>query len=134
MLHLALTVLIAASADDVPGNLVNARVQTHSAAAGLPAVFRSLAGAAGPAWIGYAAPSNGNHQMCCYRSTDSIGKARPGCDIENEAAYSIQDDRDGYPVSGASDFLVLLRVEQGRVNRIRMLSRGCGIDAGGLPL
>src|SRR5688572_22121979 len=129
MLHLALSVLMAATADDVPANLVNARVQTHSAAAGLPVVFRSLAGAAGPAWIGYAAPSNGNHQMCCYRSTDSpvhtwrdedpnlpwraIGKAAPGCNIENEAAYSIQGDRDGYPGSGASDFLVLLRVEQG---------------------
>jgi hypothetical protein len=150
MLQLALSVLMAVTADDMPANLVNARVQTHSAAPGLPAVFRSLAAAAGPAWIGYAAPSNGNHQMCCYRSTDApvstwrdenpnrpwrdIGKAAPGCNIENEAAYSIHGDSDDFPLRGASDFLVLLRVEQGRVNRIRMLSRGCGIDVGGLPL
>ena len=133
MLHLALSVLMAASADDVPSNLVNTKVQTHSAASGLPAVFAPLARSKGPAWIGYAAPVTGSQQMCCYRSTDDIGRAAPGCNVENDGAYSIRGASDARPIAGATDFIVLFRVEGGRVDRIRSLSRGCGIDVGGLP-
>jgi HEAT repeats len=132
MLALALPLmLLAGSADDVPARLVDARLQSHSAAAGLPGVFRPLAREAGPAWIGYAVPVMGRHQMCCYRSMDAIGKATPGCRLEGEGAYTINNGDDA-SWEEAPDFLVLVRVEDGRVDRIRSLSRGCGIDAGGL--
>jgi hypothetical protein len=134
MLDLALSLLLlAASIDDAPVPLANARVQTHSAAPGLQAVFRPLARETGPAWIGYAVPVMGRHQMCCYRSTDDIGTATPGCNVENEGAYSINGASDARPWENAPDFLVLFRVENGRVERIRSLSRGCGIDVGGRP-
>jgi len=150
MLNLALPVLLLVlSTDDTPANLANARVKTHSASSGLDAVFRPLAREAGPAWIGYAAPVNGRHQMCCYRSTDApgstwrdenpnfswrdIGKAVPGCNVEDEGAYSINGASDARPWENAPDFIVLFRVENGRVERIRSLSRGCGIDVGGRP-
>jgi hypothetical protein len=133
MLALALSLLLAGSADEIPANLVNARVQTHSAASGLPAVFGPLAREAGPAWIGYAVPVMGRHQMCCYRSTDAIRTATPGCKLENEGAYTINADSDAGSWETAPDFLVLFRVENGRVDRIRSMSRGCGIDVGGRP-
>lgn len=133
MLTVALSLLLAGSADEIPANLVNARVQTHSAASGLQGVFRPLARAAGPAWIGYAVPVMGRHQMCCYRSTDEIGKSTPGCTLESEGAYTISGDSDAGAWEHAPDFLVLFRVENGRVDQIRSLSRGCGIDVGGRP-
>jgi hypothetical protein len=132
MLTLALSLLLAGPADEIPANLAHARVQTHSAASGLQAVFRPLAREAGPAWIGYAVPVMGRHQMCCYRSMDAIGTSTPGCRLESEGAYTINHDDSG-EWQGAADFLVLFRVENGRVDRIRSLSRGCGIDVGGRP-
>jgi hypothetical protein len=142
--------LLAGSADDPPAPLAHARLLTHSAAgSGLKATFGALARDAGPAWIGYAVPVMGRHQMCCYRSTEvpvstwgdenpilsrrDIGTVAPGCRLENEGSYSIGDGGDTRPWEDATDFLVLFRVEGGRVERMRMLSRGCGMDAGGLP-
>ena len=125
--------LLAASADEAPTNLAHARVQTHSASSGLQAAFRPLAREAGPAWIGYAVPVMGRHQTCCYRSTDEIGAATPGCNVENEGAYTIHGAGDARSWDQAPDFLVLFRVENGHVDRIRSLSRGCGLDVGGLP-
>src|SRR5688572_12845530 len=93
MLTLALPLLLlAGSEDEIPANLVNARVRTHSAAAGLPAVFGPLAREARPAWIGYAVPVMGRHQMCCYRSMDGIGKGTPGCRLESEGAYTVNNN------------------------------------------
>src|SRR5687767_8317372 len=136
MLHLLSVLLLAAAADDVPASVTNARVQTHSAASGLQAVFAPLARQAGPAWIGYAVPLMGRHQMCCYRSTEEIGRVTPGCRVENEGAYTFNNDGDGdTPLSAVdSDFVVLFRIEDGRIDRIRTLSRGCGVDFGGKPL
>src|SRR5688572_7307377 len=134
MLHLPLSLLlVAAAADDVPAGVTNARVRTHSAASGLQAVFAPLAREAGPAWIGYAVPMTGRHEMCCYRSTDAIGRSNPGCRVENEGAYTFNSDS-GAAWSGGSDFLVLFRIEEGRIDRIRTLSRGCPVDFGGKPL
>ena len=134
MLTLAVPLLLlAGSADDTPANLVNARVQTHSAASGLQGVFRPLARETGPAWIGYAVPVMGRHQMCCYRSMHEIGTATQGCNVEDEGAYTIHGSDDAKSWEHAPDFLVLFRVENGRVDRIRSLSRGCGLDVGGRP-
>jgi HEAT repeat protein len=134
MLTLALALLlVAGSGDETPAHLVNARVQTHSAASGLAAAFRPLAREAGPAWIGYAVPVMGRHQMCCHHSMDEIGTATPGCNVEHEGAYTIHGSDDVKSWEHAPDFLVLFRVENGRVDRIRSLSRGCGLDVGGLP-
>lgn len=136
MLALAVSLLLlAGSADDPPAHLTHARLLAHSAAgAGLKATFAALERDAGPAWIGYAVPAQGRHQMCCYRSTEEIGMGAPGCRLENEGSYSIGDDGGDRSLEDAADVLVLFRVEGGRVGRMRMLSRGCGIDAGGLPL
>jgi HEAT repeats len=125
--------LLAGSADEVPSNLTNARLQTHSAASGLEAAFRPLAREAGPAWIAYAVPVRGRHQMCCYRTMDAIRTTAPGCYLESEGAYTINVDADPRQWEHAPDFLVLFRVEDGRVDSIRSLSRGCGIDTGGRP-
>ena len=133
MLALGLSLLLlAVTADAPPASLVHARLQTHSAEGGVQATFATLARDAAPAWIGYAVPAVGRHQMCCFRSTDDVDMAKSGCRLENEGSFSISGDDAG--AESAPDFVVLFRVEGGRVHRIRMLSRGCGIDAGGLPL
>jgi hypothetical protein len=134
MFALALSLLILAGpADAPPAGLVHARLQTHAAAPGLAATFRGLVRDSGPAWIGYAVPVAGRHQMCCFRTTEDVDTTAGGCRLENEGSYTIGSNGTR-TWEDASDFIILFRAEGGRVERIRMLSRGCGIDAGGLPL
>jgi hypothetical protein len=121
-----------------PDRLANAKPEVRSAAGGLGKTVHGLAaGRAEPAWLGYAAPVRGRHQMCCYGSLDRIRIFPCGgrCFLE-------QEDRSGTLVNSGddectdlgpdSDFLVLLRIERGEVRRIRALSRDCALDAGGL--
>lgn len=123
--------LAAAQVATVPPHLIGGSVHRHSAASGLEAVIRPLM-AKGPAWIGYAVPAAGDHQMCCYRSMDEIGSAHPGCRLESDGAFTV---RSGEPVRLEESGMVvmLLRVDGGRVERLRTLSYDCGIDVGGLP-
>jgi hypothetical protein len=99
-----------------PKLLVNAQVDTRSAAAGLEAAFRAaVAAQPQPAWIAYSVPSV---------------RAFMGCDYV----------RDGWNQPGVIHLeppdhaVILFRVDQGAVERIRTLSPDCEIDAGNLPL
>jgi hypothetical protein len=121
--------------------LVNAKLETRSAAGGLAAAFRSAVSAqATPAWIGYAVPAvPGRHQMCCY---DYVGRGREVmgggcCHLEGESGgvdIRTGDDREKkatVPLEGPHVILVFFRVEKQAVRKIRMFSEECQIDAGG---
>jgi hypothetical protein len=116
----------------VPPGFVNAKAATHSAAPGLRPVFDAAA-RSGPAWIGYAVPARGRHQMCCHRSVDAIGKAATGCALEGrDGTFNIGDGDGAW--AGSTELVVLYRVSGGAVERVRMQSAGCAADFGGLPL
>jgi len=128
-----------AATADVPAHLVNARVETRSAAGGLEPAFRAaVAAARAPVWIAYEVPTEGRHQMCCWHSTDSVGIGCPGCRLEDHGSFTVgdRDHRSDRTLSleGDDTILVLFRAEQGRVGRIRSYSSGCALDAGGLSV
>jgi len=128
-----------AATTDAPSRLVNARVETRSAAGGLEPAFRAaVAAARAPAWIGYAVPTEGRHQMCCWDSTDEVVLGCPGCRLEGRGSFSVRGDRDRsdrtLSLEGDETILVLFRAEQGRLDRIRTYSSGCALDAGGLSV
>jgi len=121
-----------------PDRLANAKLEVRSAGEGLSKTVRGLAaGRAKAAWLGYAVPVLGRHQMCCYGSLDRFHRlpCAGRCFLEEEDRSSTlvnsSDDECTDP-SPDSDFLVLLRIERGEVRRIRALSRDCALDAGGL--
>jgi hypothetical protein len=99
-----------------PKLLVNAKLDTRSAAAGLEQTFRPLVTAQPqPAWIAYSVPST---------------RVNLGCDYV----------RDGWSQPGVIHLeppdhaVILFRVDGGAVERIRTLSPDCEIDAGDLPV
>jgi hypothetical protein len=99
-----------------PKLLVNAKLDTRSAAAGLEQTLRPLVTAQSqPAWIAYSVPST---------------RVNLGCDYV----------RDGWSQPGVVHLeppdhaVILFRVEGGAVERIRTLSPDCEIDAGDLPV
>jgi hypothetical protein len=94
-----------------PKLLIDAQVDTHSAAAGLEREFRPLLAAQPqPAWIGYTVPAAGGVQL--------------GCEMVSGVIHLEPPDH----------AVVLYRVEANAVSRIRALSPDCEIDAGGAPV
>jgi hypothetical protein len=101
-----------------PKLLINAKVDTRSAAAGLEREFRTLLAAEPqPAWIGYTVPAAGGQQLGCELVSPG-GWYAPGV---------IHLEPPGHAV-------MLYRVEANAVSRIRTLSPDCEIDAGGVPV
>jgi hypothetical protein len=100
-----------------PRLLVNAKLDTQSAAGGLEAAIRSLLGAQPqPAWIAYDAPLvKGAHLGCELVSPN--GWWAPG------VVHLEPPER----------MVVMFRVELNAVTRLLTLSPECEIDAGGLP-
>jgi hypothetical protein len=101
-----------------PKLLVNAQVDTRSAAAGLEGAFRPLLAAQPqPAWIGYTQPILQGHSLGCELVSPD-GWWAPGV-VHLEAP---------------DHMVVLIRVEAGAVERVRAVSPDCEIDAGGAPV
>jgi hypothetical protein len=101
-----------------PKLLINATVDTRSAAAGLEREFRTLLAAEPqPAWIGYTVPAAGGFRL--------------GCELVNPGGWYAPGVIHLEPPDHA---VILFRVESNAVSRIRALSPDCEIDAGGAPV
>ena len=86
-----------------------------------------------PVWVGYAVPViSGDRNMCCW-SGDGHSNCCSGCRLEpgSSSATSITRSGDAIRLESGDSFFVLYRFEQGQLNRIRMFSEGCPLDAGG---
>lgn len=103
-----------------PKLLVNANLDTKSAGAGLEAAFRPLLAAQPqPAWIGWAVASVRTFNMGC-EFVYGDGQSRPG-----QGTVHLE------PPDHA---VILMRVDQGAISRVRYISPDCEIDAGGVPM
>ena len=128
----------------------NAKVTPQPAGSPFAASFRSLVNSqTEPAWIAYSVPVvNGERMMCCFSSvgdawmsgdvvmTDRANYTTAGCRLEPSQEGSAMAPRK-LPVTGpiklegSDQMVVLVRVADRRVERIRMFSEDCELDAGG---
>ncbi len=78
-----------------------------------------------PVWAGYEVPIvPGNHCMCCGEHG-----WRGVCHLEGGDNFHQNNDDEMVPSGGT--LLVLYRIEQGRIDKIRAFSGKCELDAGG---
>jgi hypothetical protein len=99
-----------------PKLLVNAKLDSRPASAGLEQTFRPLVTAQPqPAWIAYSVPSIRTFMGCDYVRD---GWSQPGVVHLEPPDHAV----------------ILFRVDGGKVERIRSLSPDCEIDAGDLPV
>jgi hypothetical protein len=112
-------------------HIENARLETRPVSGGLEATLRGILSAQStPAWVGYAEPIvPGDRQMCCWN--DSVR----GCFLEphsNTQAIVISANQT-VKLEGSTHLVVLYRIEDHRIGKVRALSPECDVDAGGLP-
>jgi hypothetical protein len=124
------------------GRFTNARTETRPAAQGLEREVRALAARGGVTWFGYRVPMvSGPRQMCCYDTISSSGDSCCGvCRLESGSGVSMNTgdsiSRNGSRVAlePSTEFLVLARLENGQVSRIRTFTPDCDVDAGGMAV
>jgi hypothetical protein len=129
-----------------PPRLTNGRVTSQSGA-GLPQSFRTAVNAqTGTGWIGYSVPVvDGERMMCCSNGTTFVNGPMAGqgccgtCSIEPSVDGLTLRSRtpqsavpDGpIKLEGADTMVVLFRVVNRQVERVRVFSEDCQLDAGG---
>jgi HEAT repeats len=104
-----------------PKLLINAQPDTRSAAAGLEPAFRALLSAQPqPAWIGYSVPAVRTYDgLGCEYVWNGTGNSGPGAGVVH--------------LEPPDHMVVLMRVEDNQVTRLRTVSPDCEIDAGNVP-
>jgi hypothetical protein len=122
-------------------NVVNAKLQESSAAAGLgPAMDAILASRPGPLWIGYRIPTAAKEQtMCCW---DSVNQSRTrgancclGCRMDSDKGSNFTGtDSNCSPPEPLPYAFVFFRAESKQITRVRVFSADCPLDFAGLPL
>jgi HEAT repeat protein len=126
--------------------LTNANMRTVALSGALTAQFKALVDAqVEPAWIAYTQPVvDGTLVSCCYGWSDN-GTGQTccvGCPLEpRSGVVSVTDQRSdaGTPTApqqpikleGATDFVMLFRIENRRIDRVRVYSADCALDGGG---
>lgn len=110
--------------------VANARVENRDAAGGLEPVMRTiLAAQTAPAWVGYTVPVvKGDRQSCCWNNDSR------GCWLEgkNQNTGSIAGGAATVQLEGPTHLVVLYRVEDHKVGKVRTFTPDCELDAGGL--
>jgi hypothetical protein len=136
-----LSVALAASAAAQQPSLENARLLPQAVTGTLASTVRQIVNASTePTWIAYAVPIlEGNRVMCCF-SGDSFISGRVegvaccgGCRLEPGTGSSVfsRGDRSGTRLEDPDTFFIFYRVENRRIERVRMFSEACALDAGG---
>ncbi len=116
------------AAQRIPAGLTNADLQQRAVPSGLEQVFNGLvATRQAPGWIAWSVGAvPGDHRSC--------GSGRDDVGVRLEPARHGTGARPRVALEGPSQILVFFRAEQGRVQKVRVISPDCDIDAGGLPV
>jgi hypothetical protein len=126
----AIALLVAPSAIAQP-HVTNGRLVQQAIASNLAAAVRAIAAnQSEPVWIGYAAPARpGEHEMCC---ADNGSWGACGLEPGNHAVMDRTGSGGGTAhLEGDATVMVLLRVADKTVQKIRTFSSDCQLDAGG---
>ena len=130
--------LVFASTAAAQTNLRNAKVETRPGA-DLAATVQGLSNAEGPLWIGYAVPAqdprwhaccgnwSGDAPACCSRCLLDGGRSGGESVVQGSPAGPVQ-------LEATRQAIVLYRVENRQVDRVRAFSESCELDAGGRPV
>jgi HEAT repeats len=120
-----------------PPQIVDGQLETRAVANNLSSTVKQIEGEGGgkPLWIAYSVEEiAGERSVCCgnYSNGERFGCAT--CNLEREHGTTLGEGRSGGTVQleGGGQLVVLLRVADQQVMKIRVASEDCTLDAGGL--
>lgn len=109
-------------------DVVNARLETRAYSGNLETQLRSTPAA----WFGYAVKSiRKDNENCCWYGSSG------GCWLEKErngnGEHIVTGSNRPIPLEGSDVIAILFRVENNTIEKTRVFSISCPLDAGGLP-
>jgi len=113
-------------------SIVNGNVQKRAVTSNLGAEFRDLVKTqSAPVWIGYGVPAvDGDREACCFNN-DSSGRSCGQCRLE-DGNGSFTSNSEKRTAHLENQFLIVMfRVENRAVEKVRTFSEDCELDAGG---
>lgn len=116
-------------------HISNAKLESVVAAGNLQQQIGDIASRQnGTAWIGYAVPAIASHRtICCYDGAWQEQGCCGTCHLqsENNNFMGSRDDCDDAEVNSVS---VLFRVQDKKIDTMRMFSENCSVDASGMAV
>jgi len=108
----------------------NARFETRPVSGGLEATLRAILSAQiAPAWVGYSQPMiPGDRQMCCWNDNERACFLDPHTGSQASSASPNQTVK----LEGSTHVVILYRIENHQVEKVRSFTPECTLDAGGL--
>ena len=143
LLMLAAIAIAAPLAAAQTPHVVNGQLQAEAAGSFESGFRQIVAATTDAAWIGYSEPLVAGQNLCCQGDTWVSGDIvmsngrLAGCTLESgtqtraASTGSSAVMKDPVHLEGAESFFVFYRVENHAVERIRMFSSDCDVDAGG---
>jgi hypothetical protein len=110
---LAVTISTWSATAFAQSQIVNARIETRPATRGLDAEIQSVAAQGAPAWVAYRVSTLRGPQHMCNTNSWTSNKVM---------------------LEPASELTILVRVENGRMDRLQTVTPDCEVDAGGLSV
>ena len=134
---LTLTALLVAAPAGAQPQVTNGALQSLTLGGGFTrAALDTLAAKSATAWVGYAVPAlDGDRRSCCWNG-DSAGCCQ-ACRLEPGGPSGTTFsgiNRSGVVSLESQPLHVLIRLDGGRVDRVRVFSHDCALDAGGLTI
>ena len=136
---LLLAVASAAATDTAMPSIESASLQTVEVSGSLAQTLRRLSDRQkGPLWAGYSVPAvEGERTICCGDWSNGFkGDACCGvCRLEKQRGTSVNiiDGKDRILLEAPATVVILYRMEDGAVDRVRAVSPNCRLDAGSRP-
>jgi hypothetical protein len=132
-----LAVAIPLAGADEP-QFMNAKLEMHAVARNLESTMQEIAAdAQQPEWIGYSVDAiAGNRSVCCSTGNWSSGDRCGICTLEEgtSSGSNTTSDKRTMKLEGGEQLVVLFRLENKQIMRVRIASTDCTLDAGGLRL
>ena len=126
----------------VPSNaprIENARMETRGVAGTLAATMAEAEkSATSPMWIGYSVKAvEGERTICCGNYSDSRGEGCGRCELEKDRDHwnnpSNKNGAGAMKLEGVEQLMVLFRLQDKHITRVKVASEDCVLDAGGFP-
>lgn len=130
--------------------IANARLTTQAAGTPFAESFRTLVGAQSDiAWIGYMVPVvDSDRRMCCADSSGTFVSGNivmgdgahccAACRLEPSSSRTVSaassPQTGPIQLEGSRHMAVLFRIVERQVDRVRVFSADCELDAGGTPV
>lgn len=137
MLKLILLLAFSTTAFAQHPQLKNAKVQELAASGPLQQQIESLASRqSGTAWIGYSVPAvPSNRTICCFSDGWQEHTCCGTCHLDGSDDHGFSGSRDNCDDEDeVKNVFVFYKVEEKKVENIRLFTPKCALDAGGLPV